>query len=90
MPDGAKTQGGTDKEEKPSCKENKGHKQKEEGQAELRKELRRAEDSVNSEISDLTCSASSEFLFHSSCIESCFVYLQWNRILPINLWIEEG
>ena len=29
-----------DKEEKPSCKENRGHKQKEERQAELRKELR--------------------------------------------------
>lgn len=40
MPDGAKTKGGTDKEEKPSCKENRGHKQKEERQAELRKELR--------------------------------------------------
>lgn len=32
MPDGAKTKGGTDKEEKPSCK-NRGHKQRRDKQS---------------------------------------------------------
>ena len=69
---------------------NEEKKREREGQAEIRKELKRGENSVNSETSDPTFFASSQFLFHSSSIESGFVYLQWNRILPIHLWIEEG
>ena len=70
--------------------EGKKKKREREGQSEIRKELRRGKNSVNSETSDPTCFASGQFLFHSSSIESGFVYLQWNKILPINLWIEEG
>ena len=84
MPGTARTKGETDNGEKLTSRENKGHRQKEERQVELRKrEEVRILSTLRSQIWPALAVVNS--LFHSSSIQSCFCYLQQNGILPVIL-----